>query len=1038
MFACLTMALVFALGSFAGNDMPRYVDGYNSVIHGGNLDMSKAAARDTVHLIGPWGSRSVVNGQFEDSSGAADWNGWTHVDLTLKTEATWHADTYNVVSGNYSAWCGDIGFVACTETDVEGGYGSGWNEYLTWYGTAGNSNQSSTVDISATVNHNTEPGYDFSNLGYWKADAGIEYLWSADGVGVAVAVSGSVTYQSSEYVGDGSNQVRITWHVVSDGAWDDSDCLYYGNGALQIDDVVVTMTNDGVVTTTTDGFEDGTLGVNWEVEFPVGVGDYAHIRTQLADKDPCANNFTPQACFIADEVMAADPHFLPVKFAIDWGYGPGGYIVHTQGGAAGPEAHLHNAIESPVIAWPVGDYLGTRFVFDAYRHEDLSNDAPGMFYTWGIRSTIDPTGADIFGAGWADRNFVYYGGPDYIRGGEADATDLVVPGRTFVQVQLAAYELGYAWGWVGDDGYPAPFFDNVSLKVYDYFGPGMSARELDLANDNFPSSGVVASGVDMINNVVRFDMANNISLATDEQNDPGDSSVIDIVAVRTGSALVLADDGLGHTAPTLYWTLKAGASVDVSWRTGLTAAGYIGLDVNGNLHGAVEGEVAYNNGIASPDKWAFDLPDGEAADDRFFYPGDVIHWYVEAWDEVTGDFQNATMPANLEGYGDFTAVLKYNSTFIVRALPTLFSDVAGDQPEIIFWNDFANRGGEDEWYTAFANLGFYEGEDFDTYYTNGPSSGVGNGIGGRAAIGQLDNYDIMVYTCGDLGVNTISNLDWDNDSGNDVGVLNDWMNGGGKYLFATGDELVADMTLSLGTTAAFVTDWMGVSYFSNDVSQELGDDVAPMVYAVDGNSVFETTDSWIAYGGCRVINTFDAVTVAAGAEGLAVFNDGTSGYSAATKFVHLNTSVCVSMPYDFMYIRTPPTAPVKLEPAPISARAALLGQAMTKFGKIPNEGFETAVNTPKVFSLAANYPNPFNPMTKIAFTMPKMGHLTLKVFNVRGELVRTLVNEVKPMGDGHVMWDGTSDQGKRVSSGVYFYEARTETDVQVQKMALVK
>ena len=104
----------------------------------------------------------------------------------------------------------------------------------------------------------------------------------------------------------------------------------------------------------------------------------------------------------------------------------------------------------------------------------------------------------------------------------------------------------------------------------------------------------------------------------------------------------------------------------------------------------------------------------------------------------------------------------------------------------------------------------------------------------------------------------------------------------------------------------------------------------------------------------------------------------------------------------------------------------------------PGRTFPSPAGAPKISFTAKAYPNPFNPVTKIDFTMPKPGHLSLKIFNVRGELVRTLINEVRAEGPGHVMWDGTTDQGKRVSSGVYFYEARTAGEVKVNKMTLVK
>jgi len=62
----------------------------------------------------------------------------------------------------------------------------------------------------------------------------------------------------------------------------------------------------------------------------------------------------------------------------------------------------------------------------------------------------------------------------------------------------------------------------------------------------------------------------------------------------------------------------------------------------------------------------------------------------------------------------------------------------------------------------------------------------------------------------------------------------------------------------------------------------------------------------------------------------------------------------------------------------------------------------------------------------------------MKVYNVRGELVKTLLNGQVSVADGSVVWDGTNDQGSSVSSGVYFVETRAGGDVNVQKATMVK
>jgi hypothetical protein len=75
--------------------------------------------------------------------------------------------------------------------------------------------------------------------------------------------------------------------------------------------------------------------------------------------------------------------------------------------------------------------------------------------------------------------------------------------------------------------------------------------------------------------------------------------------------------------------------------------------------------------------------------------------------------------------------------------------------------------------------------------------------------------------------------------------------------------------------------------------------------------------------------------------------------------------------------------------------------------------------------LDQNYPNPFNPSTTVRFSVPQKGTAQLRVFDVRGRLVRTLVDGMVLAGDHHVPWDGANDQGHPVASGVYLYRLTT-------------
>ena len=93
---------------------------------------------------------------------------------------------------------------------------------------------------------------------------------------------------------------------------------------------------------------------------------------------------------------------------------------------------------------------------------------------------------------------------------------------------------------------------------------------------------------------------------------------------------------------------------------------------------------------------------------------------------------------------------------------------------------------------------------------------------------------------------------------------------------------------------------------------------------------------------------------------------------------------------------------------------------------------------PVEFSLFQNYPNPFNPETLIMYQLPKVSKVILKVFDVLGMEVCTLVNEKMPAGRQSVIWDGRNKNGLRVSSGVYIYKFQAGYFLASKKMVLLK
>jgi hypothetical protein len=99
---------------------------------------------------------------------------------------------------------------------------------------------------------------------------------------------------------------------------------------------------------------------------------------------------------------------------------------------------------------------------------------------------------------------------------------------------------------------------------------------------------------------------------------------------------------------------------------------------------------------------------------------------------------------------------------------------------------------------------------------------------------------------------------------------------------------------------------------------------------------------------------------------------------------------------------------------------------------------ETLAKTPQGYELEQNYPNPFNPETTIGFKLPEMAMVYLEIYNMRGQLVRQLLQRQVLAGEHKVVWDGRDDMGMAVPSGSYIYQLRTESFKTSKKMTLLK
>jgi hypothetical protein len=1028
MFACLSLVLVFATAAVA-SDANRALKGYDKTVgdystltSNGLVGFVKSGA-DTVCLLGD--DETPNRGDFQTAVGTPSDDGWFGVDLTQKVDPIWHIDTYyadNLDPGtvpNHAWWCGEM-WDSCGPTDPAGGYGNNYNEYLDWWGNVGDAGSPGTARIEAVLNYDDEPGYDYLYVQYEDA-TGMQDLMTYNGKADGVILNATHAFLVTDYVphpDNGLPSIHFRFNFVSDGGWSDEDCSWPTTGGAQVDLIQVSYDQGGGYSQI-GPTEDCEGTPTWRVTFPPGVGDFSKVWPLLNNIDPCCDNETPQFAFIDDGLVVPGTGGYS---CISWCYGPGGYIVNPEGGLAGPDFHAANEIWSPVLDWIPG-YDGAELEFSVYRHEQLiAGPSPGMFYVWHVRSTADPTGATGW-TGWLDRNFVYYGGPDCIRVIN-DVSNLMAPDRVKSQIALGTNELGWVWGYDGIDGTPAPYFDDVRFCTFVVPGPSISTREIDIAQDNFPEIGAISCGApcDMS---VRFDMAQDISLAAEPKNLPGDSITFDVVPVRAGTAML--------AAPEMVYKMKANPLFNSCRTTGLPNEGF----VVGDTTFTGTGSVVRN-------RWNFDLPDT-----GFFFPGDVIHYYIRGTDTGMG---TATLPGDTSGFSLFPGEdgyvpLDYPSSYIVRALPSINDLDACTHPVVLWWNDFANRGLEPEWMHAFRAVGYTEGVDYDIYYTNGPSSAVGDGLGGRATATQIQGYNVLLYSSGDLSAYTITDVDYDNDAGNDTGVLDTWFQFGDKCAFLTANDLVSDLNATSGTTLAFEDTWIQVELVGSDHQPLLGQyNPSIQAFPMAGNPVFANATRWAAFGYCVPnLKTFDVVNAEGSPGKIAEFlaadcATGQYGYAAAVETDNATyNSKVIYLPYDLGYVGDDNDCGGNPVPSIYSVRAQILRDALTACGRPTTQPTIGVPDAAARFVVKQNAPNPFNPVTKIEYTMPSDGTLYIAVYNVKGEKVKVLRDEAVKAGPGYVMWDGTNESGAAVSSGVYFYKTVVNGKTQgIHKMALVK
>ena len=429
-------------------------------------------------------------------------------------------------------------------------------------------------------------------------------------------------------------------------------------------------------------------------------------------------------------------------------------------------------------------------------------------------------------------------------------------------------------------------------------------------------------------------------------------------------------------------------------------------------------------GIPVVDRWYADLPD-----DGFLFPGDVLHYYFSATDNLAGDLQTATLPADTAGFSDFGDYARWSAfdrRFVVRALPTIdwpgASTASWHQPNRLLWFDGADEAAWDRWQLILNQLCLWPGVNADIYTTRAAAAMAGNGLGAAATPAQIAEYEGILYTSGSLAGEVLGDGDEVNEASPDLQLLAAWLDQGDKGLVLGGDNLAGGLMEAVGGEA-FLHDRLGAHHLYSDVRQYINNQVTPRVLVMGGDPVFQWIPSWQLDGGCPSIAAFDGiVTATTGVRSAEFANPGGSGgsydYAAAVR----NTA-------NFSGSRTLllPFAPSRVVADPLGgsvpggrlAATVVVHDALqwTSGFNLPFEcwsGVEDEV--PAARFTASAYPNPFNPRVRIDYTVARAGRLTVKIFDLRGRLVRTLLDEQVSTG-GRVDWDGTDRERRRVRLG---------------------
>ena len=996
---------------------------------------------DTLFLFaasgpGSYGSPGTdARGFTFDHEGGPAAAGWYGEDLTAQDDTYWHLASTSICAGtgtdmsgaqpfdsgdllnDYALWCGAQGICSWVH---EIGYGTDWNQQAVLDLSAYPVSDSLVVNFAYMADFEGD-NYDFFELRV-ESDGEWVTVYENHVEGEQTLLDLSILIPAATLGGPGAS-TRIAFHFESDGGWSDEDGDYISNiGAVWIDNIKATV--DGAQVFASD-FEDGVEPVEISFETPPGAGLHAELRRTSFNENPCKVNSSYFWTFF--DLGTTIPEYpIPVI-----PFGP---------------PYVHMAVRSP---WLEVDQHGdpieigpdTRVWIDWWYYEYnylnplVFSGHPGI----AARSADGCEGPFIGEENWwymepalwenvaTDEYFDLQESIDAIGGGPIDA----------IAVRFWVRDLCDAWCNTYGDGYPhtpTPFYDNIRVKLYNHSEVDWNVDQFRRFQDNFAEA----------DGKVRIDSAIDVQPSQSTTLVIGDSTRVELNMDPLGG---IEEDLLGvpgEVRPALYMHFRisdgphAGstdpAMGDPDASDGIWSP-HIGTTmVNGETWNVAIADSSRDQGTVSDDAWAFDF-----ADD-YFEPGDRIEIYYR------GEARNGTISVRPDGAESLDPGLR--RFYRINCLPTAGTSLlfVNDDPYRAYSSYFSAAeplpSEAPHWEEALLYNGI---TGYDTYVTQAPSSGLHNGLGCRAELGQLAGYDMIIWDSGNLPSFTLTNA-LPGDLCFDTTLLSDWLSNSthDTGLWVMGCEVASDLRDEpsfLNTALGAQRVALGTYY--DDASGVLN----PIVEAVHPDLYWEGTPRFLADGGCPSIENFDLVKpIGPLAEVTHTWNPD-PGYDAVAGILNRDPDGDGTALSPLGHENRTLFNPFGYEQVWDDGHGLHLGvdYARRMVGHVLNAFFGQPLNdvvdaaTPAVSTkLTGVHPNPFNPSTRVDFSLAEPGHATLRIYDLAGRRVRTLHDGKLAAGTHELEWHGRDDAGNPLASGVYFLRFESGGFVSKEKLVLLK